>query len=249
MPRPDQKVEDLNSDDVARVKAFSPRSIRFEIIVSLRNIAFGLWIALLPLLPLFLLWPVNSRSLRMGILIALGGIILGSLVFAWKRRVVFFSLLSLYSAMGLFLLLPGHPPQDISELQKPYIEAMIAYEGVTYVWGGENRFGMDCSGLVRKGLEQALLRKGILTLNPFLVRGAIDLWWNDTTAREIGKGYDGRTIHVMTCSSLNHLDSTSLLPGDMAVTTSGIHVMAYLGGHKWIGADPGEMKVTIFHDS
>lgn len=22
--------------------------------------------------------------------------------------------------------------------------------------------------------------------------------------------------------------------------------MAYLGGNKWIGADPGEMKVTVF---
>lgn len=36
-----------------------------------------------------------------------------------------------------------------------------------------------------------------------------------------------------------------LLPGDMAVTTTSAHVMAYLGSDKWIGADPGEMKVAI----
>jgi hypothetical protein len=72
-----------------------------------------------------------------------------------------------------------------------------------------------------------------------------DLSWNDTTASELGKGYDRGTIHVMTCSSLNHLDSTSLLPGDMAVTTSGIHVMAYLGRNKWIGADPRRWRLRF----
>lgn len=214
--------------------------------VSLRRVAFGLWVALFPLVVVMLLWPVNSHSLRMGVLISLGGLILGSLVFAWQRRGVFFSILSTYFAMGVFLLLPGRPHETLLALQKPYIEAMAAYEGVPYLWGGENRFGMDCSGLVRKGFETALLKKGLFTLNPFLIRGAIGLWWNDTTANGIGKGYDGRTIPVTTCLSLNSLDSALLLPGDMAVTTSGAHVMAYLGNNKWIGADPGEMKVTIF---
>ena len=214
--------------------------------LSLRRVAFGLWIALLPLFVVMLLWPVNSRSLRIGILIAASGLILGSLIVAWKRRAVFLALVGLYFSIGLFLLLPGYSPQNIADFQGPYTEAMAAYEGVQYVWGGENRFGMDCSGLVRKGFENAILKKGILSLNPFLVRGAIDLWWNDTTASEIGRGYDGRTIHVTACSSLNSLDSALLLPGDMAVTTSGTHVMAYLGNNKWVGADPGEMKVTIF---
>ena len=214
--------------------------------VSVISVAFGLWVALFPLLLAMSLWPVNARSLRLGILITVGGLILGSLVFARKRRAVFFSLIATYSAIGLFFLMPGHPPKNLPELQGLYVEAMTAYEGVPYVWGGENRFGMDCSGLVRKGFENALLKEGILTMNPFLIRGAFDLWWNDTTASKIGGGYDGRTIHITPCSSLNDLDSALLLPGDMAVTTSGTHVMAYLGNNKWIGADPGEMKVTIF---
>jgi cell wall-associated NlpC family hydrolase len=123
---------------------------------------------------------------------------------------------------------------------------MAKYEGVPYVWGGETRFGMDCSGLVRKGFQNALLKRGLLTLNPSLIRSAMDLWWNDTTASEIGRGYGGRTIPVTNCSSLNTLAGSLLLPGDMAVTTTGIHVMAYLGNNTWIGADPGEMRVAIF---
>jgi len=39
------------------------------------------------------------------------------------------------------------------------------------------------------------------------------------------------------------LDHTRLLPGDLAVTTNGIHIMAYLGGNRWIEADPVAARV------
>lgn len=214
--------------------------------ISLRRVAFGLWVALFPLLAVLVLWPVNSLSLRMGILLGLLAVIAGSMAVAWKRRALLVSLVCIYSAAGLFLILPGIPLGISSDLQSRYVEAMSAYEGVPYVWGGESRFGMDCSGLVRKGLQNTLLREGLVTRNPFLVRGAFDIWWNDTTAEELGRGYDGRTVLVTRCFSLNALDPGKLQPGDLAVTTSGTHVMAYLGGDKWIGADPGEKKVTIF---
>ena len=34
------------------------------------------------------------------------------------------------------------------------------------------------------------------------------------------------------------MDQSQLLPGDLAVTRGGAHVMAYLGDHLWIEADP-----------
>lgn len=215
-------------------------------VISLRRVAFGLWVALIPLLAVMLLWPVNSRSLRFGILLAIFAIIAGSIAMAWKRRALLIPLFCICFLVGLFLLLPGRPLGNISELNALYVEELSAYEGVPYVWGGETHFGMDCSGLVRKGFQNVLLRKGLVTWNPFLVRGAFDIWWNDTTAEEIGRGYDDLTLQVTSCRSINALDPAKLQPGDLAVTTSGTHVMAYLGGSKWIGADPGEMKVTIF---
>lgn len=146
--------------------------------------------------------------------------------------------------VGGFLLFPGRPA--LSGLQQEYAEALLRYEGVPYVWGGELSFGMNCSGLARRGFQDALFQKGIMTCNPSLVREAIDLWWNDSTAREMANGYGGRKREVTKCASLLALEPDLLEPGDMAVTSSGIHIMIYLGDNRWIGADPGEGRVTVF---
>ena len=45
---------------------------------------------------------------------------------------------------------------------------------------------------------------------------------------------------------MNALDYSLVMPGDLAVTASGDHVMAYLGDKTWIAADPVEGKVTKF---
>jgi hypothetical protein len=92
-----------------------------------------------------------------------------------------------------------------------------------------------------------LAKRGILAFDPAAVRQAISLYWHDTNARVIGEGYFGRTVFVTTCTNLNTLDYASLQPGDLAVTTGGDHIMAYLGDKTWIAADPGPGKVTEFH--
>lgn len=212
---------------------------------SWRRAAFYLWLSIGALFILSPVWPVNALAIRIVLLCSFGGVIGGSLFFAWWRRNFFLALSFLYCALGGFLLLPGHDHFNVNALSAANVDALRAYDGTPYFWGGENRNGIDCSGLVRKGMENALFLQGTITLNPQLVRQAFDLWWNDGSARDMRDGYGERTEYVADCESLNHFDASALLPGDLAVTTSGVHVMAYLGGNEWIGADPNAGKVVI----
>ena len=51
------------------------------------------------------------------------------------------------------------------------------------------------------------------------------------------------TVHALDTPSINRLDHSRILPGDLAVTASGVHIMAYLGSNTWIEADPGAGRV------
>jgi hypothetical protein len=44
---------------------------------------------------------------------------------------------------------------------------------------------------------------------------------------------------------INSIDSSKLLPGDLAATADGVHILAYIGDKKWIEADPTERKVIV----
>ena len=131
-------------------------------------------------------------------------------------------------------------------LQSDYCAALKAYTGTHYVWGGQGCLGIDCSGLVQKGMMDALASRGVGTLDPALVRSSLWLYWHRTTAKVIGQGFAGRTVQVTAASTLNTLDYSLVQPGDMAVTAGGDHVLAYLGERTWIAADPGGGKVTTF---
>lgn len=74
-------------------------------------------------------------------------------------------------------------------------------------------------------------------------RRALSLWWHDCTAKALGETHDGLTGHQLNTASLNKLDHSKILPVDLAVTRSGVHIMAYLGGDTWIEADPGVGRV------
>jgi hypothetical protein len=79
-----------------------------------------------------------------------------------------------------------------------------------------------------------------------MVRQGIWVYWHRTTAKVLGEDDHGKTFTVTTCQRLNALDYSLLIPGDLAVTSSGTHVLAYLGNQTWIAADPGAGKVTTF---
>ena len=77
------------------------------------------------------------------------------------------------------------------------------------------------------------------------MRKAIELWWHDCTASALGEARSETMEIVSGAESINELDHSLLLPGDLAVTRNGVHVMAFLGENRWIGADPGAEKVII----
>ncbi len=214
--------------------------------LSSKRILLGLWAALLAAWLFLWYFPVVSFISRISLL-AVAFLLVGeSIVLVWNRRTLRWGLLVFCAITMGVLLFPSGPGKGQPGLRALYSEALTSYLDCPYVWGGEGRFGIDCSGLVRRGLEDAFVTYGFRTLNPYWIRQGISLWWHDTTAQILGAGYGGRTREVTMCRKLNDLDHSILLPGDLAVSPSGIHVMAYLGNQTWIEADPTEGKVLKF---
>ncbi len=148
------------------------------------------------------------------------------------------------AALGLGIaLLPGKPARAES-LRPKYLAALARFEGTRYLWGGEGRLGIDCSGLPRRALRSALIEEGLRTFNPALFRQAFNHWWHDASARALAGGYRGYTVPLNIEGVIQKLDPAPLLPGDLAITCDGIHVLIYLGEHRWIQADPGAQKVV-----
>ena len=188
------------------------------------------------------LFPVGCRITRI-LLLASATILCMRCIFLLRtHKLAVFAILAIGLIVLVWLCFPGRPG-DPSVLKQSYIQSLKQYRGTLYVWGGENRIGIDCSGLVRRGLINANVRTGLLTLNPKLVRTALVLWWNDCSARALRDEYLGFTARLFQAESINSIASTTLLPGDLAVTSDGVHVLAYLGDKTWIEADPSVMKV------
>jgi hypothetical protein len=138
--------------------------------------------------------------------------------------------------------LPGRAV-DPDFLAADYSRGLRCFRGVHYVWGGEGFLGVDCSGLVRKGLAWGQLYHGIRTLNGRPIRDAIGLWSHDCSARALRDGYRGWTTELFRHENIDGADHGGLRMGDLAVTADGVHVLAYLGSRKWIEADPDVHKV------
>lgn len=203
-----------------------------------------LWTATLGFYLAILVMSVSNRTTRTASVVLLFVVWLGLIGLLWRRVWIRIGLLVITCLISCFLLLPGRGQRDLDAIRREYTIGLKRYEGVTYDWGGENFKGIDCSGLMRRGLIDALFVHGLKTFDPGQVRKALWLWWHDCSAQALGKENLGVTVHLLDTPSINELDHSRILAGDMAVTRSGTHVMAYLGNRIWIEADPGEGRVV-----
>ena len=209
---------------------------------SVKRALWKRWLVLWPVTLALMVYPVSNTALRLAMIACFILLVSGLVAFNWRHRWLKIALVSVTVFLLAFLLWPGRKAH-IPSLQHQYLESLRRYEGVRYVWGGENRFGIDCSGLVRRGLVNGLLNESFRTVNPALIRQGLFIWWNDCSARAMGEEHRHLTTSVIESDSINRIDPTQIEPGDFAVTADGIHVVAYLGGNEWIEADPDAKRV------
>ena len=203
--------------------------------------ALIIWLLLLFGVVLAFLLPVTSTLVRYYVVTAISLLWLGGLFIFWKYKLI--STIIFFSAILFigFVFLPGKDNPDL--LRSEYVKVLEKYEGAPYHWGGENQFGIDCSGLVRKGFIVANFQLALKSLNAKFLRNALKVWWFDCTAWELKDGYRNMTTKLFVANSINSIKSKMLIAGDVAVTSNGIHTLVYLGNDNWIEADPGIRKV------
>jgi hypothetical protein len=189
--------------------------------------------------------PYRNSLVRLMLLVLWGLTGFSLLMLLWPRKVLRILLLVFIALFAAFLLRPGHETIDTAMLRERFLHRLESYDGVRYVYGGENHRGIDCSGLVRAAMVRSLVDEGLASVDPALFRSAFRLWWRDTNAIQLGKGAGGLTLPIGDGSPIEMRAAQNLRPGDLAVTTSGSHVLAYLDGERWIEADPDIARVNI----
>lgn len=189
------------------------------------------------------LYPINSIMIRVPILTLGLTLWATALALAWPQRRWRLSVAGLPLAMALVLMLPGRMV-DSADLRERMVTALQRYEGVTYVWGGENAVGIDCSGLVRRARMDAEWSYAFAHGDAGAIRRALSLWWFDQSALAMGQLHRGTTVHLGDVVDLATCPPDRYLPGDFAIL-GGVHVVAALGEGTWIEADPSAMKVLV----
>lgn len=188
--------------------------------------------------------PINRKSTNLLLIATLIFLWAYILFLSWKNKVLKLTLILLPIILFSLLSLNG-PVIDKEVIRPEYVKSLKKYNGTKYLWGGETSLGIDCSGLVRRGLIDTYIRLGIFYTSPQYIRKGIYLWFNDLSAEALGNEYNGSTLRILSDQTLNNADYGKIIEGDIMVTASGVHTMVYIGNQEWIQADPSKHKVII----
>lgn len=210
--------------------------------VRLRLIIFATCLATLALV---IVIPYRTTLIRAGMLTLCCVAWAALVAITSKRKMLRIVLIAASTASALLLVINAGRNPDSDALRRRFVERLRDYDGVRYVYGGENPRGVDCSGLVRAAMVRALVDRGFASWNSEMIRSSFVLWWRDTNAIQLGKGANGLTLPIGDGSPMPMRAAPNVRPGDLAVTTSGSHVLAYLGDQRWIEADPDVARVQI----
>ncbi|MHB9131034.1 MAG: NlpC/P60 family protein [Armatimonadota bacterium] len=143
-------------------------------------------------------------------------------------------------------MIAGQKPIDAEALRMAYRARLLSYTGTYYLLGGETHIAIDCSGLARMALWEAMLARGIVDRNPRLL-GTMPwtFWWRDIGVAGMENGAYGYTHVIDKTDRLATYDHADLLIGDMAVANHGKHLLIYLGDQQWIEASSLKRHVII----
>ena len=202
------------------------------------------WVILAAILMVVFLVPFSNRTTRLAAALLIPALWLGGIALLGRRSLIARLLTVATALLMLFLAWPGRP-WNIEALQKTYLRSLRQYEGVEYIWGGESVRGIDCSGLIRRGMIDSQLQLGARSLNPRLIRMGLATWWHDCTAKALRDHYRGIMRDVTEAAGINSIPESMLQAGDVAITQDGVHILAYLGDASWIQADPGSREVVV----
>ncbi|XOV72963.1 MAG: NlpC/P60 family protein [Verrucomicrobiota bacterium] len=203
-----------------------------------------LWTWILIATLLVWVYPIEYQLTRILFVFGLVATVGGGVILWWHQKWIRFCFIVPICLLLILLCLPGRKVSP-EELEKDYTRSLRWFHGTRYVWGGENLVGIDCSGLVRKGLFWAQVRYGLRTFNGLPIREALELWWYDGSADALLHGYRDWTTRLFESKSINQTDHSLLQVGDVAITADGIHAFAYIGDETWIEADPDQHKVIV----
>ncbi|MDF1741707.1 MAG: NlpC/P60 family protein [Verrucomicrobiales bacterium] len=189
--------------------------------------------------------PVNNFHLRVLLIAGIAGAFFTLFFLAGKSAFRKIALLFILLLTLIPFLLPSREINS-NDVREDYLNRLIQLNDVPYHWGGESAGGIDCSGLPRKTLREAMFWHGVKTGNGKPIRAAVSQWWNDASAKAISEGYRDYATKLGTEGSIAKMSYAELKPGDLAVSMGGVHVLVYLGNDQWIQAAPEVGHVAIF---